>query len=265
MFYQDVLKKIITFFAIFSVSVSCIAFDVSLPENKRWIIIEGRGSSTEAQAVAELYRQYFQYLGVFSQVNKYGKTIYSVTIGQIDYPNNKNYYDNLKLEGKIPHDSFLTRGTTYSFYSTLQTSIPKPQSRQETNSQAQQDDESTRRTTAIIQILFAFGFEVDRRGSIENDDIIAQGLNTFFRNAFITAALRSLYPQDSDNLINQKALYVKLIMEGSFSLKGVVESNIHDAFIEKLKRENPSDALTISFTNFLYELYSQRQHYNSKN
>lgn len=85
------------------------AGDISLPKNKRLVIIASRPTYEEAVELAENYKPRFTGTQVMVATNGW----YSISIGSF-YKDEKYLLDQLIADGEIPSDSYLSKTTRFS-------------------------------------------------------------------------------------------------------------------------------------------------------
>ena len=105
----------------------------------------------------------------------------------------------------------------------------------------------------------AFVFEAARVQAIKEKNFLAQALATGARNGCVTSALEVAYPSASKSQIATMTRYSTLLMEGRLSQGELRSAAQRDAFIARVKRENPDLGAAADFGNFLYELQQQRR------
>jgi len=105
--HYELFRRYISLFLILSIFSSySLAEELSLPSDKRLIVIASRQTIEEANSIAEFYRKTFKNTSIFSTSNGW----YAITIGTISYPQEKYLLNQYISQGYIPNDSRLASG-----------------------------------------------------------------------------------------------------------------------------------------------------------
>ena len=115
MFHNPIWKRAIAFIIIFSIVSSSFAGELSLPSDKRWIMIASRSTFEEAKQLADYYTQNFKGTAIFYTPNgKDNLPWYPITIGYVPYPAGTATLSKLIADGTIPNDSYLASGNKFT-------------------------------------------------------------------------------------------------------------------------------------------------------
>ena len=111
-------KQLLLLLPIFLSFASPCSFsgELTLPSNKRWIIIASRQTLDEAKLFAETYKLEFKDTSIFKSTNGW----YAITIGIYDYPKDKYTLSQFISNARIPSDSHFAIGTNFELIKTAQ-------------------------------------------------------------------------------------------------------------------------------------------------